>query len=84
MYEFQHKGKKYKLPNFADIPMGALRKARKGKDELDVTFTMVEQMVGEDSPVLAAIDDMNAAQFQELISGWTQGAGLGEAQRSES
>jgi hypothetical protein len=79
MYKFEHNGKKYELPDFVDIPMGALRKARKGKDELDVTFTMVEQMVGEDSPVLAAIDSMNAEQFQKLITGWTQGAGLGEA-----
>jgi len=79
MHKFKHNGKTFEIPAFADIPMGVLRKSRKSKDELDMTFIIVEEMLGEDSDTLKALDTMKAAEFQEFISGWTQGAGLGEA-----
>lgn len=79
MYNFEHAGTKYEIPAFVDVPMGVLRKARKAKDELDMTFTIFEEMLGENSKVLKALDKMNAAEFQAFVMGWTQGGGLGEA-----
>lgn len=78
MHKFKHNSKTHEIPDFADIPMGVLRKARKSKDELDMTFIIIEEMLGDDSAALKALDSMKAAEFQEFISGWTQGAGLGE------
>jgi hypothetical protein len=79
MHKFKHNSKTYEIPLFADIPMGVLRKSRKAKDELDMTFVIIEEMLGEESATMKVIDSMKAAEFQEFISGWTQGAGLGEA-----
>ena len=78
-HEFEYKGKKYSVPSFASIPMGVLRKSRKGKDELDTVFLILETMLGEDAKAFEALDKMDGTEFGEWITGWTQGAGLGEA-----
>jgi hypothetical protein len=77
-FTFKHKNKNYSLPVFSDIPMGALRKARKASDDGDRVFIILEQILEEESPTLKAIDAMNAAEFAEFLTGWTQGAQLGE------
>jgi hypothetical protein len=84
MYEFTHKGKKYSIPLFADVPVGAIRKARKEKDETGQAFQIIETMVGEGSPALEAIDAMTTTEFSKWLEGWTQGAALGESSGSES
>ena len=84
VYTFEHAGKTYKIPAFSALPMGAIRKARKAKDEADQAFTIIEFVTGEDSPELAAIDSMNPEEFQVWMTGWTQGANLGESSSSES
>lgn len=83
-YEFEIDGKTYTVPAFKDIPMGAIRKARHAKDETDMAFTILEEVTGDDSEVLDALDQMNAAQFGEWLSGWMQGASVGEASSSSN
>ena len=83
-YSFKHNNKTFTIPAFADLPMGVIRKARKGKDEADTAFLILETVMGEDSPELAAVDSMKAAEFQEWLTGWTQGVSVGESASSES
>lgn len=83
-FEFEHNGKKLSIPAFNALPMGAIRKARKAKDEGDQVFTIIEIMLGEDSPELAALDSMDAETFQAFMASWTQGAPLGESSSSAS
>lgn len=84
-FKFEHKGKKYSIPAFKDIPMGALRKSRAGGDnDLDRAFIILEQVLGLDSKELDAIDSMDASELNDFITSWTQGAGVGESQSSES
>ncbi len=78
-FTFQHNGTDYTIPAFVALPIGVLRKGRKAKDEMDQVFTMLEAVMGEDSPELAAIDTMDPVQFEAFLKGWTQGAGAGEA-----
>lgn len=82
-YTFTHDGKTYSIPSFASLPMGVLRKSRKAKDESDQAFMIIETVMGEDSPELAAVDSMDATAFGEWLQGWTQGATVGESSGSE-
>lgn len=81
-YEFEHKGKKYAIPAFNSLKAGVLRKARKGNDQVDTAFLILELSLGEDSKELAAIDDMSVEELNDFISGWTGGAGMGESSGS--
>lgn len=83
-YEFTVDGKKYSIPSFASLPVGAIRKARKAKDDTDMAFTMLELVTGEDSAELAAIDSLTTTEFASWLEGWTQGASVGESSSSES
>jgi hypothetical protein len=83
-YSFTHNGKDFTVPAFAKLPMGALRKARKADDDGDKAFIILEFVLGEDSPELAALDTMDAKEFAAWLEGWTQGAPLGESVSSES
>lgn len=78
-HTFTYKGTEYTVPAFASLPIGVLRKARKAKDEMDMTFTILEMTIGEDSPEIAVIDTMSTTEFETFLSGWTQGAPVGEA-----
>lgn len=78
-FTFTHKNKNFSIPAFSALPIGVVRKARKGKDEADTAFLILETLMGEDSKELAAIDAMTQEEFQTFIEGWTQGAGVGEA-----
>ena len=84
IYTFEHNGKTYEIPSLAALPMGALRKARKIQDETDKLFTMLEVVMPEGSPALDAIDAMDTEAFQTFLTGWTQGAPMGESSSSES
>lgn len=83
-YTFQHDGVEYTIPSFNALPMGAIRKARKAKDESDQAFTILEAVMPEDSPALNAIDTMDAAAFNSWLEGWTSGAPVGESSGSEN
>jgi hypothetical protein len=82
-YTFTHDGKKFTIPAFSALPMGAMRKARKAKDEADQAFTILEAVMPEDSPELNAIDAMQPSEFNEWLNGWTQNAPVGESASSE-
>jgi hypothetical protein len=81
-FTFEVANKKYHIPLFKDIPMGAIRKSRKLKEEADQVFVIIEQVMGEDSKELAAVDSMNSEAFAEFITSWTQGAPTGESSSS--
>lgn len=83
-FDFTHAGKKYSIPAFNALPIGVIRKARRAKDDMDQAFTIIETVCGDDSPALAAIDSMDMAEFEAFISGWTQGASVGESVSSEN
>jgi hypothetical protein len=78
-YDFEHKGKKYSVPTFANLPVGAVRAARKATDDADKAFIIIEYLLGEDSPEIKAIDTMTSKEFATWLEGWTQGAPLGES-----
>jgi hypothetical protein len=78
-YEFEHNGKKYSIPSFSSLPMGAVRAARKANNDGDKAFIIIEFVLGEDSPEIKALDTMTAQEFSEWLTGWTQGAPLGES-----
>lgn len=71
-YQFTHNNKTYKVPSFDEIPSGALRKARKGADDMDKAFTILEETLGIKSPVLAVLDKMSVKEFGTWLEGWTQ------------
>lgn len=84
VFTFEHAGKTYSIPTLKSLPVGAIRKARKGKDETDTLFIMLESVMPEGSPELAALDAMNNEEFAKFLEAWTQGAPLGESSSSES
>ncbi len=81
-FAFEHGGKQFFIPKFSDLPAGALRKARKGVDDLDKAFTIIEYVMGEDSPEIAAVDGMSVAEFGEFVKSWTGGTSVGESSGS--
>ena len=81
-YKFEHNNKTYQIPYFTELPMGAIRKARKATDDIDKAFIIIEEILGENAPALEALDTMKAAEFQKFLEGWTQGAPLGESLES--
>jgi hypothetical protein len=83
-FTFEHNGKTFELPDPNTFKAGALRKSRKGIDPADKMFTLLEEVLGEDSEVLAAIDDMEAEELNEIVNGWLKGVSLGESSSSSS
>ena len=84
MYKFEIDGTEYEIPQFADLPLGALRKARKAQDELDATFELLEGTLGADSPSMAALDTLTIEQFKAWFEAWAGGSTVGESSGSES
>ena len=78
-YTLQHKGKKVTLPDFKDLPVGVIRKARKESPD-EMMWVVVETVL--DEKALALIDTMSISEFNEAMMGWTQGAPLGESLQS--
>jgi hypothetical protein len=82
LYKFEHKKTTYEIPLFSELPMGAIRKARKATEDIDKAFIIIEEVLGEDAPALAALDSMKADDFKKFLEGWTQGAPMGESLES--
>jgi hypothetical protein len=82
LYTFEHNKKTYEIPFFTELPMGAIRKARKATDDIDKAFIIIEELLGENAPALEALDTMKSAEFQKFLEGWTQGAPMGESLES--
>jgi hypothetical protein len=83
-YKFTIKEQEFEIPEFGQIPAGALRKGRKGTDDMDRAFTILEEAIGIDSPALAALDSLSINDFGTWLEGWTKGAPLGESSGSSS
>ena len=83
-YTFTVQGTEFEVPDFAEIPAGALRKGRKGTDDMDRAFIILEEALGVDSPALAALDSLPLAEFGKWLEGWTKGAPLGESSSSSN
>ena len=83
-YDFEHNGTTFTIPSFSALPIGAIRKVRKQKEEIDQAFALLEAVMPEDSAELAAIDSMSGEEFEAFFKGWTQGANLGESSSSEN
>jgi hypothetical protein len=83
-FTFEYDGKEYTIPSIAALTSGVLRKTRKIEDELDKTYTILEELLGEDSEALAALDKMDIPEFSEWATKWTQGVSLGESSGSEN
>ena len=81
-FTFEQGGKQYSIPKFSDLPAGALRSSRKASDDLDKAFTIIEYVMGEDSPELLAVDNMTVAEFGDFVKAWTDGASVGESSGS--
>lgn len=72
------------LPHISKIPSKAFRLARKGTDQLDQFFTLLEMTFAEGSEELDLIDKLNTVELGDIFLKWTQGADLGESSSSES
>jgi hypothetical protein len=75
---FEHNGSSYELPDIKTVKPGVMRKARKGENEMDKTFLLLELLLGDDSPTMLALDDLTPEDFNKVIGDWLQGAQLGE------
>jgi hypothetical protein len=78
-FTFSHNGEDFTIPAIADLPVGVMRKARKAADQGDAVFMMLEAVLDEGSPALAALDDMKADEFSLFLEGWSGKAPLGES-----
>lgn len=78
-YTIEHGGKKIVLPDFKEMPVGVVRKARNAEAE-DAMWLILENILDEKQ--LAIIDTMPLSQFTDAMSKWTQGAALGESSQS--
>ena len=78
MFKFEINGQQFEIPNFADLPLGALRKARKTDNELDATFELLEHVTQDCPETLQAIDTLSVTEFGEWFENWAGGASLGE------
>ena len=77
---FEQGGKTWTLP---PVKAGVLRKARKLVDQpLDLMFTALEAAAGDD--VLAALDELDAAEVTDIFARWmaTLGADLPQSSGS--
>lgn len=78
-YKIEHGGKTVELPDFKEMPVGVIRKARKADPE-DAMWLILEEILPEKQ--LAVIDTMSLSEFTQAMKGWTQGADLGESSQS--
>lgn len=78
-YTIEHKGKKIELPDFKKLPVGVIRKARSMEANEQMWF-MIESVL--DAKGLAVLDTMTMDEFSDAVTGWTQGAPLGESLQS--
>jgi len=78
-YEIKHKNKKITLPNFTELSVGVIRKARKMDADEQIWFVLESVLTEKD---IAVLDTMNVAEFGAAISGWTGGTPVGESLQS--
>lgn len=72
-FEFEHNGETFTLPPSSSIKAGMLRRFRKLSD-LDLAFSILEEIA--DADALAALDDMEIAEFNQAVTDWQSHIGL--------
>ena len=78
-YTIEHNKKKITLPDFNQLPIGVVRKARKLSEDEQMWFILEGVLSEKDMDVL---DSMTIKEFSQAMSGWTQGAPVGESLQS--
>lgn len=64
-FTFEHDGETYEFEkDFSVVRSPRWLRANRRRDELDLAFTILEEIAGEDA--LEAIDDMDEAEFMRL------------------
>jgi hypothetical protein len=74
-YQLKHKSKTIELPDFNEIPVGVLRKAR-NLNEQEQTWFILEFVL--DEKALAILDEVPLSEFAKHMKAWTGGVALGE------
>jgi hypothetical protein len=74
-YQLKHKSKTIELPDFNEIPVGVLRKAR-NLNEQEQTWFILEFVL--DEKALAVLDEVPLSEFAKHMKAWTGGVALGE------
>lgn len=80
-YTIETNGKKITLPDFKNMPVGVIRKARKLSSDEQMWF-ILESIL--DDKQLEILDSMSLSDFTSSMNGWTQGAPLGESLKSSN
>lgn len=81
IFTFDHNGRQYTLPRFKNLKGGVLRRTRR-LSPLDMMFTMFEEIADEQT--LAALDDMDTADLEELQQRWLEDSGVTVGESSTS
>lgn len=71
------------LPSLAKLPIGVVRKSRKG-DDGEALFVIFETLFDEESPEMKAFDSLDADGVGALMQAWSEfsGVSLGESTAS--
>lgn len=78
-FTFEHDGRTYTFEHgFEKVRTPRWLRANRRRDELDLAFTILEEIAGEEA--LEAIDDMDEDEFKALMDRMNKelGASLGE------
>ncbi len=74
-YSIENNGKTVELPEFGQLPVGILRKARKAEESEQTWFILEELLSDKD---LKVIDSLPTSEFVKHMKAWTEGVSLGE------
>jgi hypothetical protein len=75
-YKVEYEGQTVTLPNFADIPVGLVRKARH-ENEGSQLFAVLEGILSDKE--LEVMDSLPMGEFNRTTREWAGGVSLGEA-----
>ena len=75
-FNLEHENKTISLPDFKDIPIGLVRKARHESPQNQI-FTVLEGLVSDSD--MKTLDKMPTGAFGLQMKAWTGGASLGDS-----
>jgi hypothetical protein len=66
-FSFLHNGDEFTFPKpFAEVQNPKFLRANRRRDDLDMTFTIIEVLADDDTDILEAIDAMGLKEFNKL------------------
>jgi hypothetical protein len=74
-YKIEHNTKVIDLPDFGQLPIGILRRARKVEESEQTWFILEELLSDKDLKIL---DTLPTSEFIQHMKAWTGGTSLGE------